>query len=269
MARPHDWRDAPLADFAVLGDPVSHSRSPKMHEAAYQALAMKRSYVPIEVKLDDLSPALSHLARLGYRGVNLTVPLKEAGAKWAEKPDEFVRRVGSANTLDLLESSATNTDAPGFLDTLPGLGIWPPSKVLVLGAGGAARALTAGLAEAGFRVRVFNRTPERAEAMVRGLGAAAEVLGEPNPEGCSLILNTTSAALSGEAPDLQWNRADRKAIAYDLTYGSELTPFLLKAALQGHKVVDGLDMLVAQGARSFEWWLGVAAPLDAMRRAVE
>ena len=130
------WRDAPGADFAVLGDPVGHSRSPKMHEAAYRALGLKHTYVAVRVCAEELPEALDHLAKKGYRGVNLTVSLKEAGARWALHPDEFVKRVGSANTLNLLERTATNTDAPGFIDTLPPLAVWPPSRVLVLGAGG-------------------------------------------------------------------------------------------------------------------------------------
>ena len=83
-----------------------------------------------------------------------------------------------------------------------------------------------------------------------------------------MIVNTTSAALEGDEVPMMWQRADKKTIAYDISYGSELSPFLLKAGLAGLKVVDGLDMLVAQGARSFEWWLGIVAPLDAMRKAV-
>lgn len=239
-----------------------------MHEAAYRALGLKQSYVAIRVSTEELPEALEHLAKKGYRGVNLTMPLKEAGAALSPRPEAFVKRIGAANTLNLLEGTATNTDAPGFLDTLPALGIWPPSRVLVLGAGGSARALATALEEAGHRVRIQNRTLERAKAMVKELALKAEVTPEPDPSGCAMILNTTSAAIIGEAPDVLWGRADRKTIAYDLSYGSEMSPFLLKAALQGHKVVDGLEMLVAQGARSFEWWFGQAAPLDAMRKAV-
>jgi shikimate dehydrogenase len=104
--------------------------------------------------------------------------------------------------------------------------------------------------------------------MVEDLKITAEILKEPNPEGAAMILNTTSAALEGEAVPVQWYRADKRAIAYDISYGEELSPFLLQAGLAGLKVTDGLEMLVAQGARSYEWWLGMAAPLDVMRRAV-
>lgn len=268
MNKAYEWRDAPQADFAVLGDPVNHSLSPRMHQAAYDALHMRHKYVAIRVPLKEVDEALSFLAKKGYRGVNLTVPLKEAGASSAKRPDDFVLRVGSANSLNFLESSAINTDAPGFIDTLPSLGIWPPTPVLLLGSGGAARALAVALEDAGHRLRIYNRTPERAKKMIADLGLKAELLKEPNPEDVGLILNTTSAAINDESIPVQWQRANKKAIAYDISYGQELTPFLFQAGLAGLKVVDGLEMLVAQGARSFEWWLGVAAPFEAMRQAL-
>lgn len=264
----YEWRDAPQADFAVLGDPVNHSLSPRMHQAAYEALHLRHKYLAIRVPVKEFDEAVAFLIKQSYRGVNLTMPLKEAGARWAKKPDPFVARVGSANTLNFLEGSAINTDAPGFLDTLPALSIWPPAPVLVLGAGGAARALAAALEDAGHRVKIYNRTVDRAKKMIAELGLKAELLKEPNPEDAALILNTTSASHEGEAVPVQWYRANKKAIAYDISYSQEMTPFLLQAGLAGLKVVDGLEMLVAQGARSFEWWLGTAAPFDAMRQAV-
>ena len=145
MNRSYEWRDAPQADFAVLGDPVNHSLSPRMHQAAYEATHLRHKYVAIRVPVNEFNEAMEFLTKQGYRGVNLTTPLKEAGATWAKKPDAFVARVGSANVLNLLERSAINTDAPGFLDTLPPLGIWPPAPILILGAGGAARALAVAL----------------------------------------------------------------------------------------------------------------------------
>jgi shikimate dehydrogenase len=265
--KPFEWRSAPKASFAVLGDPISYSLSPRIHEAAYQALGLSHKYVAIRVEPKEFGEALDHLAQLGYQGVNLTQPLKELAAKWAKHPEQFAKRVGAANTLNLLDGSATNTDAPGFIDTLPAIGVWSPAPVLVLGAGGAARALATTLADAGHRVSIYNRTPERAKKMVEDLGIKATIIKEPNPEGAALILNTTSAALAGETVPVQWYRADKKAIAYDISYSQELSPFLLQAGLGGLKVVDGLEMLVAQAARSLEWWLGTVAPLDAMRRA--
>jgi len=239
-----------------------------MHKAAYEAAGLKYRYVALRVEPNDFEEAIDKLIHLGYRGVNLTQPLKELGAKWARHPDLFVTRVGSANTLNLMEGSAANTDAPGFVDTLPALGIWAPAPTLILGAGGAARAIASVLHEAGHRLRIYNRTPERAKKLVDETGIKAEILKEPNPEGVAMVVNTTSAALEGDAIPVQWSRADKRTIAYDISYGEELSPFLLQSGLAGLKVCDGLEMLVAQGARSFEWWLGIVAPLDAMRKAV-
>src|SRR3954463_14972516 len=133
--KPFEWRDAPKANFAVLGDPISHSLSPRIHQAAYDALGLKYKYVPIRVDQGELLEALDHLTLLSYQGVNLTQPLKEAGAKWARSPEAFVKKIGASNTLNLLDGSATNTDSPGFMDTLPAIGIWAPAPALVLGAG--------------------------------------------------------------------------------------------------------------------------------------
>jgi len=266
--KPFEWRNAPKANFAVLGDPISHSLSPKIHKAAYDALGLKYDYVAIRAPAEEFEEAVEHLKKLGYIGVNLTQPLKEKGAQWVSHPDEFVRRVGSANTISLIDSTATNTDAAGFLDTLPAIGIWAPAPVLVLGSGGAARSLVAALSDSGHRLKIFNRTTQRAMKLVDDLKVKAEVMNEPNPEGVEMILNTTSAAFDGDSVPVQWYRANKKAIAYDISYGKELSPFLLQAGLGGLKVVDGLEMLVAQAARSLEWWLGMAAPLDVMRRAV-
>lgn len=268
MNKAYEWREAPLADFAVLGDPVNHSLSPRMHQAAYESLHMRHKYVAIRVPIKEFEEALEHLTKKAYRGVNLTLPLKEAGARWAKRPDAFVQRVGSANSLNFLDGSAINTDAPGFMDTLPPLGLWPPTAVLLLGAGGAARALAVALEDAGHRLKIYNRTSDRAKKMIADLGLKAELMKEPNPEDVGLVLNTTSAAINEDAVPVQWYRANKKAIAYDISYGQEMTPFLFQAGLAGLKVVDGLEMLVAQGARSFEWWLGVAAPFDVMRQAV-
>lgn len=251
----------------MLGDPIAHSISPRIHKAAYEALGLKYEYVAVRVPADELKDALDHLKKHGYLGVNITQPLKQRATEWVQHPDEFVRRVGSTNTLSLLDGTATNTDAAGFLDTLPAIGIWSPAPVLVLGAGGAARALVAALADSGHRIKMFNRTFEKAKTLVADLGVKAEILKEPNPDGMALVLNTTSAALEGDAISVPWYRADKKTIAYDISYGQELSPFLLQAGLAGLKVVDGLEMLVAQAARSLEWWLGMAAPLDVMRKA--
>jgi shikimate dehydrogenase len=232
-----------------------------MHQAAYRALGLDYTYVALRVSPGEVGRALDHLSKLGYRGVNVTVPHKQEVIAWCRSVDPFVERVNAANTLDLKNASCLNTDAPGFLETLPSV----PERVLLLGAGGSARALAAALSDAGCELRIFNRTHDRALEMVRDLSLDASVLNKPDAEGADLVLNTTSGSLSGHAPDVDWSWARPDALAYDLVYGE--TPFLRAASEAGLRTMDGLPLLVAQGALSLEWWLGMDAPRGAMMEA--
>lgn len=263
-----EWREAPPGDFAVLGDPVSHSLSPRMQSAAFEALGLTHTYEAIRVPVVEFDEAATHLSRLGYRGLNVTVPLKEIAFQWAGEPDEIATRIGAANTLDLRSGRATNTDAPGFLDVLADLGVRPPAKVLVLGAGGTARALAVALDAAGFPFTVYNRTSERARTMLASLTIEAPVASELSIEGFGAVVNATSAELSGSSLDFDWNAASPECRAIDMFYAAGETAFVRDAHKAGLTAVDGRAMLVAQGARSLEWWLGVEAPRSAMLRAI-
>lgn len=255
-----EWRDAPQADFAVIGDPVAHSLSPRMHSAALQAMGLALKYVAVRVPSGEVAQALEHLAGLGYMGVNCTVPLKAEALVACRTAEPFARRVGAVNTVRLPSLEGTNTDGPGFLDTLGYLGLSPGCRVLLLGAGGSARAIAAALSDSGYSLRIWNRTPERAQAMVEELHLAAELDRVPDPKGCQLLVNTTSASLRGAELSLDWGRVDPDAVAYDLMYGEAPTPFLVRAARCGLRTIDGRPLLAAQGARSLEWWLGAKAP---------
>jgi shikimate dehydrogenase len=250
-----EWRDAPKADFAVIGDPISHSLSPKMHHGAYTTLGLSYRYVAIRVSAAEVGAALDHLRDLGYIGVNVTVPHKEAALEWCEDREPFAQKVRAANTVRLANKSCINTDAPGFLDTLADLGL-KPLTALFLGAGGSARAIAHAMVGVGWRLRVFNRTRARAEEMIIGLGFDVKLMDSPDPEGCSLIVNTTSSSLQYADLQIPWNRASQTAFAYDLMYDKHKTAFLAKAAGRGLRTCDGLPLLIAQGARSLEWWLG-------------
>lgn len=263
----YSWREAPAAEFAVIGDPVSHSLSPRMHTAAFAALDLPFRYVAVHVPGGEVRAALDHLHDLGYQGVNVTVPHKEAVMEWCSGVEPFARRVRAVNTIRMSDRAGMNTDAPGFLDTLRDLGL-NGGTALLLGAGGSARALTLALAEAGWRLRIYNRTRSRAEEMISSLGISAELLSDPNPAGADLVLNTTSASLQSADLGIAWSLAARDAVAYDLMYAKEPTQFLAGAAAHGLRTLDGLDLLVAQGARSFEWWIGVPGPRAEMRRAI-
>ena len=263
------WRDAPVADFAVIGDPVKHSLSPKMHMAAYAALGLPYRYVAIHVRSGEVELALHHLKELGYKGVNVTVPHKEEALQIAQFVEPLAKRVRAANTFRLSDWSCINTDAPGFIDTLEDFK--PASKTaLVYGAGGSARAILVALAGAGYKVMLTNRTLEKARALVAELNESAITVTETaDPTGASLLLNTTSASLTNDELPVQWEKVEPDALAYDLMYAKPSTPFLTSATMHGLKTIDGLPLLVAQGARAFEWWLSLEAPRSMMFEAIQ
>lgn len=259
-----EWRDAPEAEFAVLGDPVAHSRSPQMHEAAYRALRLPYSYVRVRVPAAEFAEAAAHLADLGYTGANVTVPLKEEAWAWASQPNEE----RSVNTVRFSDRSGISTDGDGFLDdVIPRLGPCPFPRMLLIGAGGAARAVFFASLRQGFSGAVWNRTAARATELVAGQTAwsVAETL---DPAGFDVIVNATSLGHSGASVEMDFSRADPHALAYDLSYGVAAEPFLIPARQAGLEAVDGLGMLVHQAARSFTWWTGTEAPIELMKEAV-
>ncbi|MBZ0212538.1 MAG: shikimate dehydrogenase [Nitrospirae bacterium] len=269
MSRVYTLDDLPMADFAVIGDPVGHSKSPAMHHAAYDALGLPYRYVAVHVAPGRVAEALERMREMGYRGVNVTVPHKAEALAWASQPDSLASRIGAANTVDLRTGRAWNTDAPGFMDTLVDLGLRSPYRAVVLGAGGSARALVAALSdEAAVEVAVWNRTRDRAERMVQELAPGAQVLDRPDLTDADLVVNATSTGLSGIELDLDFAATPPDALAYDLAYGSEPTAFERQAASVGRRQTDGRGLLAAQGARAFEHWLGIPAPKAVMLRAI-
>jgi shikimate dehydrogenase len=235
-----------------------------MHRAAYRAGGLDLRYEAIRVPESEFEDALRHLAELGYRGLNVTVPLKALAAQWCRSVDSLSRRSGASNTLSLADMEGINTDGPGFMDTLEGRQI---RRALILGAGGSARAIALALSEADIEIGIFNRTRERAEGLVIELQLMAEVFDWPGVGGFDLIVNTTSASLKGESLDIDWRGLKPGALAYDLMYSREPTDFLIQASRSGADIMDGLNLLAAQGARSFSWWLGSEAPREIMLQA--
>jgi shikimate dehydrogenase len=236
-----------------------------MHQAAYAALGLNLRYVAIDVPSGEVHEALDHLRTIGYRGVNVTVPHKEEALTWATDVESFAERVRAANTFDLPKRACINTDAPGFMQT-----IQPTSgRALVLGAGGTARALCLALCDAGWQIRLYNRTREKAFAMFQDLGLTGSVVDVPVARGCDLIVNTTSASLQGEPLAIDWGGTNANALAYDLMYSHEPIPFLVDSAQHGLQTKDGRALLVAQGGLAFQWWTGHAPPYEAMTRAID
>ena len=249
----------------VLGDPVRHSRSPAMHNAAFQAVGLDWRYVKLPVAPELFAETVRALPDAGYRGANVTIPHKEAALALADEAGDSAQAIGAANTLTFADGliKADNTDGAGLLAALPrdprGL------DALVLGAGGAGRAAVWALREAGARVTVWNRTPERARACAEDLGVAAT----DAPVAAELVVNATAVGLRPDdrLEDLPLAGIDVPALAVELVYGEHETPFQRWATAAGAEVVDGLEVLVRQGALAFELWTGKEAPLERMRRA--
>lgn len=253
--------------LGVLGWPVAHSRSPAMHNAAFAALELRDwHYQRLPVPPEVFDETVRALPKAGFVGANVTIPHKEAALALADAATDAARAIGAANTLSFDPDGtirAANTDAPGLIAALPqdprGL------SALVLGAGGSARAAAWALREAGAaRVAVWNRTPERARALASDLGV--EQVSEPT--GADVLVNCTSVGLAdGRFKELPVgaDSLSTYAIVVDLVYRSGGTELVAQARQQGCSVVDGLEILVHQGALSFAIWTGLEAPIDAMR----
>jgi shikimate dehydrogenase len=266
--------DGPLC--GVLGHPVAHSRSPAIQNAAFAAAGLDWRYVKLPVLPELFDETVRGLPGSGFRGANVTIPHKLAALRLADAASPAAAAIGAANTLTFAGGriEADNTDAGGFLDALgePARG----TRALVLGAGGAGRAVAWALREAGAAsVAVWNRTPERAAALAEELGTD-HASAAPDPARVDLLVNATSVGLDRSAGDAEALSAlgldaapGPPPTVVDLVYraGGEPTPVARWAAAGGARVVDGLEVLVRQGARSFALWTGVEAPLDAMRQA--
>jgi shikimate dehydrogenase len=256
--------------LAVLGHPVSHSRSPAMQNAALAALGLENwSYKAIDAAPEAFEMTVRELAEVGYAGVNVTVPHKQAALALADEASEASQQIGAANTLvfDGKRVEAHNTDADGLLASLPD----PPrgQRALVLGAGGAARAVLWALLWEGAQVAVWNRTPERAEAVCAELGG--KPVSAPRQEEFDLIVNTSAAGLAGEDPfehlPLQREGFTEHQTVVDMVYGEHRSRLLKAAEGARAAAVDGLEILVQQGARSLEIWTGREPDLEVMRAA--
>jgi shikimate dehydrogenase len=242
-----------------------------MHTAALAELGLGEewSYEAIDVSPDRLDEQVRAMAAGEFAGANVTVPHKGAAMAVADSVSEAAREIGAANTLvfEAGEIHADNTDADGFLASLPE----PPlgRRALVLGAGGAARAVVWALLREGAEVDVWNRTGLRSRHLCEELGG--EPIAEPDPAAYELIVNSTAVGLQGEDPfailPLTAAAFNSKQTVVDLVYGEEPTALVRAAEEAAAAVVDGIEVLVQQGARSLRIWTGREAPLDAMRAA--
>ena len=271
----------------VLGWPVGHSRSPAIHEAAFAALGMTGwRYQKLPVPPALFAETARALAGAGFAGANVTIPHKQAVRAYLDTLDPAAERIGAVNTIaregDRL--IGYNTDAPGFLRSLVEVGGFDPqgAEVLVLGAGGAARAVAVALLDGGAaRITLTNRTAARARELADQLARLGRVSvveweGEERAaaaRSADLIVNATALGMAhGPAPEVGPLAADAiraGVVVYDLVYVPARTPLLDLAARQGARVIEGLPMLIYQGAIAFERWFGRPAPIEVMTRAAE
>lgn len=264
--------------LALLGDPISHSLSPIIQNAAFAASGVDGVYVAVRCDRDRL-PALMEAIGQSGGGGNVTLPHKERAAAVVKNPSEAVRRTGACNTFwgEKGEIRGDNTDVEGFRRALERfLGRSPRDhRVLVLGAGGAARAVLLALLDEGVKdVTLFNRTVERARAVGRRIGGekvrVVSPVEELNGGQFDLVVNSTRLGLDPSDPvPLDLSRLERAGAVLDLVYGDRPTRFVQEARAYGVPAADGGEMLVQQGAVSFERWWGKEAPVEAMRAALE
>lgn len=271
--------------IALLGHPVAHSISPSFQQAALDATGVDARYEAWDIEPADLPIALERLRGRSMLGANVTIPHKEAVARLVDRPDAHVERMGAANTIIRRDSQlhATNTDVTGIVNALADAGIEVSGKrVLLLGAGGAARAVVVAMRRAGAsRLTIANRTLDRARAVATlggdELPTDVVTLEADDPElraaaeGAAVVINATSLGMAhGPAPEASPLPAEcfvHGQVAFDLVYVPERTPFLSAAEAAGATPVGGLAMLVHQGAESFRLWTGLEPPLRVMFEA--
>ena len=267
----------PLA--GVIGHPIAHSRSPLLHGHWLARYGIKGHYIPMDVSAADLPQALAMLPKLGFVGVNVTIPHKEAVLKLAHVVTDHAALIGAANTLTFRPDGkiyADNTDGVGFMANLRQLAPhWQVSQgpAALFGAGGAARAVIAALIEAGIpEIRIANRTRLRAEVLRADFGGRVVVYDWLHAgdmlKGAALVINATSLGMTGK-PDLRLplDQLEARTVATDLVYTPLMTPFLTEAQSRGAHIVDGLGMLLHQGAPGFERWFGKRPLVDDATRA--
>ena len=263
--------------LALLGDPVDHSMSPVIQNAAFREAGVDGVYVAVRCAAEDLSGFMKGLARAGGGG-NVTLPHKEKATAVLDVPSEAVRRTGACNTFwgdGEGRLHGDNTDVDGFRGAMRTFvnGSYSVERVLLLGAGGAARAALLGLLDEGVEeVLLFNRTSERARAVARRIGGpkarVADSVDDLRGEDFDLVVNATRLGLDPDDPlPLDLELLDRVGGVLDLVYGAEPSPLMRAAGELGVRSEDGAEMLVQQGGASFSRWWDRPAPTDVMRRA--
>ncbi|MFU8778017.1 MAG: shikimate dehydrogenase [Roseovarius sp.] len=267
----------PLA--GVIGSPIAHSKSPQLHGHWLKTNGIAGYYIPMDVSADDLADVLQTLPKMGFVGVNITVPHKERALALADLVTDRATLIGAANTLIFRKDGklhADNTDGYGFIQNLrQNAPAWRPEggPAAVLGAGGAARAVVASLLDVGVpEIFLSNRTRIRAEALQAEFGTRLTVVDWVQAgnmlEEATTVVNTTSLGMLGKPPlRVPLDGLRREALVTDLVYAPLKTRFLIEAEKMGCATVDGLGMLLHQAVPAFERWFGVRPIVDSATRA--
>lgn len=266
----------------VMGYPVEHSLSPAMHNAAFDALNMDWTYVPLPTPPESIQDAVMGLRALGFRGANITVPLKELIPSLMDELSEVAQQIGAVNTVCCREDGSlwgTSTDGIGFLRSLEAeqTPLEDNLEVVVLGTGGTARAVANTLIQNGAQVTVVSRHRDRAAQMLWELGAEAFALQYSDPavvqamRRAKVLVNTTPLGLYPrieEMPPVPLEGLHPDMLVYDLIYNPPVSKLLREAQKRGCRIVNGVKMLVYQGAESFKLWTGQYPPVDVMEQVV-
>jgi shikimate dehydrogenase len=257
--------------FGLIGNPVGHSVSPPMHEAAYEACEMDARYVTFEPRETSLDVALAGADALGISGLNVTIPFKEQVASLVD-PDPLADRIGAVNTVDFDgEPTGHNTDAAGVVRALEHHGVALSGSAVVVGAGGAGRAAAFALADEGLSVHIANRTVERAESLAREIpSASAGGLSELDARlaEADILVNATSVGMESDETPVPKSALHDGLSVLDAVYAPLETRLLREARSVGATTVDGAWMLLFQGVEAFEIWTDRKAPIEAMNGAL-
>jgi shikimate dehydrogenase len=256
--------------FAVLGDPVSHSLGPLMHNAAFLDLGYNGAYLAFKVK--DIGKAVVGIKALGVKGASITIPHKVSLMDFLDELDDTAKKIGAVNTIINREGILTgyNSDGLGAVKALLEKTSIKDKRVVILGAGGAARAIGFAIISEGGRVTIINRTPAKGEQLANDLGAEFQPILKMNKTDCHILINTTPVGMipDTDAMPVRKEDLDKAVVVMDIVYNPLKTRLLKTAEDLGCRTIDGVSMFVYQGAFQLELWTGMTAPVEVMRKAV-